>query len=55
MKAEVFKDKRFPKLAGGKGRKAFRSSRAAEEIDRHVSGVIDSEFIGGFMKSVSSC
>ena len=27
---------------------------ATEEIERKVSGIIDSKFIGGFMKSVSS-
>ena len=57
MKAEAFKDERFPILAVVvKTEKFFvRAERvAAEEIEKHVSGVIDSEFLGGFINTVSA-
>ena len=56
MKVEAFKDKRFPILAVVEKTEKFfvRAEKvAAEEIERHISGVIDSEFIGGFMNTVS--
>ena len=57
MKVEAFKDKRFPILAVVEKTEKFfvRAEKvAAEEMERHVSGVIDSEFLGGFMNTVSA-
>lgn len=58
MKAEAFKDKRFPILAVvEKTEKFFVRAElkvVAEEIEGHVSGVIDSEFLGGFINTVSA-
>ena len=56
MKVEAFKDKRFPILAVVEKTEKFfvRAEKvAAEEIERHISGVIDSEFLGGFINTVS--
>ena len=57
MKAEAFKDKSFPILAVVEKKEKFfvRAERvAAEEIEKHVSGVIDVEFTGGFINTVSA-
>ena len=57
MKAEAFKDKGFPIVAVvGQTEKFFVGAEnvACEEIERHVSGVIHSEFIGGFINTVSA-
>jgi len=57
MKELALKDQRFPILAVVEQTEKFfvqAENVASEEIERHVSGVIHSEFIGGFLNIMSA-